>query len=250
MAPGRKAYFTSDWHLGYPSAEAGLEREKKIVRWLDRIAADADVLFLLGDIFDFWFDYRRAAPRHFVRVLGKLAELHDRGVRLYYFFGNHDMWHRDYLAREIGVTYVPDAARIRLNGLRIYAAHGDGLGPGDKKYKMLKKIFSHPLSRTLYRILHPDWGIPLALWFSHRSRRHTPPEITRFLGPEREHLMIHSRKVLEREPYDYFIFGHRHHAVMHPLTDKAMYINLGDWINLFTYAESDGRKVELKKFEE
>jgi len=248
LPAGKKAFFTSDWHLGWPDWEKSLEREKQIVKWLDTIEPEAGALFLLGDIFDFWFDYRHAAPRHFVRVLGKLASMHDAGIPIYYFYGNHDMWHRDYLSREAGFHIIPDAADIRLNNLKIYAAHGDGLGPGDKKFKAVKYVFRHPVAQWLYRWIHPDIGIPLALYFSRLSRNHTPENITRFMGPEKEHLILHSKSVLQNEFYNYFIYGHRHHVVEFPLSDKTVYFNIGDWIKLFTFAVSDGKSVRLEKF--
>jgi len=250
LAPGKKAYFTSDWHLGWPDREKSLIREKKILRWLESIENEAGALFLLGDIFDFWFDYRHAAPRHFVRVLGKLASMQDNGIKIYYFFGNHDMWHRDYLQKETGMIMVPDAAEIRLNGLKIYAAHGDGLGPGDKKFKFIKALFRNKTAQWFYRWLHPDLGIPLASYFSRLSRKNTPPEITRFMGPEKEHLILHSRDILKNENFDYFVYGHRHHVVEYPLTNKAVYVNIGDWIRHFSYAVTDGNTLQLKKYGE
>ncbi len=245
----KKIYFTSDWHLGFPGYETSLRREKKIVEWLNRIEKNTYALFLVGDIFDFWFDYKHAVPGNFTRVLGKLAQMADKGIRIYYFFGNHDMWHQDYLKKEIGLHIIPDTASVQVNMHKIFVAHGDGLGPGDISYKILKKIFRNPVSQFLFRWLHPDLGIPLARFFSKTSRNHTPEDITRFLGEENEHLIVFSKKILEKEHYDYFVFGHRHHMVKHRLNDRSVYLNIGDWLKHFSYAVFNGDKMELKIFD-
>ncbi len=245
---GKKAYFTSDWHLGYPDRQRSFRREKIILSWLDRIEKDAEALFLVGDIFDFWFDYKHAVPRNPVRILGKLAAMADKGTGIYYFFGNHDMWFRDYFEKEIGMKLIPGVAVVQLNGSKIFVAHGDGLGPGDVRYKLLKKIFRNPLAKMAYRWLHPDLGIPLASFFSRLSRNHTPEHVSDFLGEDKEHLIIYSKEVLNHSHFDYFIFGHRHHAVVHPLSAQSTYINLGDWIRLFTYAVYDSSGIRLEKF--
>ncbi len=242
----KKIYFLSDWHLGWPDAEQSRLREKKIVEWLDKIENNVFALFLVGDIFDFWFDYRHTVPKYFTRILGKLARMADKGIGIHYFFGNHDMWLKDYFRQEIGMQIHSDAVDLTLNQLKIFVAHGDGLGPGDHSYKFLKKIFRNPVSQWLYRWLHPDIGIPLASFFSHRSRASTPRQVTRFRGPDKEYLMLFSEAILQNKHYDFFIFGHRHHAVDYPLSNrKSRYINLGDWINWFSFAESDGLDIQL-----
>ncbi len=247
LAPGQKAYFVSDVHLGWPDENTSREREKKFVEWLEHIEKDAGALFLVGDIFDFWFDYRHAVPRNFTRTLGQLARMADKGIKLFFFFGNHDMWIKDYFARETGMEIIPDDAEVLINGTKIYIAHGDGLGPGDKNYKRLKKLFRHPVAQWLYRWLHPDIGIPLAGSFSRMSRQSSNPKISRFRGPDKEHLIIHSRKILENEHFDYFIFGHRHHTVTYELKPGSVYVNLGDWIQYFSHAEFvPGVGIKLK----
>ncbi len=247
LPQGKKAYFLSDWHLGWPDPAESRKRERKIVQWLREIEEEAAALFLVGDIFDFWFDYRHAVPKYFTRILGQLAHMSDKEIEIHYFFGNHDMWIKDYFEAETGMHIHSDAVDLTLNQLKIFIAHGDGLGPGDRSYKFLKKIFRNPLAQWLYGWLHPDLGIPLASFFSKSSRASTPGNITDFHGPGKEHLMQFSEQVLVHEHYDYFIFGHRHHAADFPLSNRqSRYINLGDWIKWFSYAESDGNKVELK----
>ncbi len=246
LASGRKLYFVSDVHLGYPDENSSREREKKFVDWLEKIAPHAGALFLVGDIFDFWFDWRRSVPRNYTRTLGTLARMADRGVRIFYFYGNHDMWMRDYFEKEIGMEMVPDAAEVLWAGKRIFVAHGDGMGPGDRGYKILKKIFRSPLSQWLYRQLHPDWGIALASFFSRWSRRSGNKMTTRFKGPEKEFLIQYALKVLEKEHFDYFIFGHRHHVVEYALNDRSVYYNLGDWLEHFSWLEMQkGKKPQL-----
>ena len=249
LPAGRKAYFVSDVHLGWPEARQSREREKKFVEWLETIEKNAGALFLVGDIFDFWFDYRHAVPKNFTRTLGQLARMTDRGIPVYFFYGNHDMWAGDYFRNETGMEIVPDEAEVLINGKKFYVAHGDGLGPGDSTYKFLKKIFRHPLAQWLYRWLHPDLGIPLAGFFSRLSRQSADPDITRFLGPEREHLIQHSLQVLRNEPFDYFVYGHRHHTARHELKPGIWYFNIGDWISLKSYAVFDEKDLKIHHFE-
>jgi len=241
----KKAFFLSDVHLGWPDENRSREREKKLTSWLRSIEDEAGALFLVGDIFDFWFEYRHAVPRNFTRLLGQLASMTDRGIPVYFFLGNHDMWVRDYLPREIGMQIIPDDATVWIDDTKFYVAHGDGLGPGDRSYKRLKKIFRNPLAQWLYSWLHPDLGIPLAGYFSHLSRASADPDITRFQGPEKEHLIIHSRDILKHEHYDYFVYGHRHHTVKHGLAPGIWYINLGDWISYFSYGVWDGKDLNI-----
>lgn len=245
---GKKVYFTSDWHLGYPNYSESFKREQIILKWLKEIEKDAYALFLLGDIFDFWYDYKYAASQNFVRILGQLASIADSGIKIFYFFGNHDMWHEHYLEKEIGMQMVTDDAEVKLNDLAIYAAHGDGLGAGDKTYKLLKKLFRNPLARWAFRWLHPDLGIPLAGFFSHTSRNHSAENISEFLGADKERLILYSQEILKTKHFDYFIFGHRHHMVTHALNPSSTYINLGDWVKWYSYAEFDGEQIQLKKY--
>ncbi|REJ84512.1 MAG: UDP-2,3-diacylglucosamine diphosphatase [Bacteroidetes bacterium] len=250
MNAGKKIYFASDFHLGVPSWHASLEREKRIVRWLDIIKVDAEELYLLGDVFDFWFEYKTVAPRGFVRLLGKLAELADFGITIHYFTGNHDMWIFDYLEKEIGVKVYRNPIEKEYSGKSFYIGHGDGLGPGDHGYKFIKKVFANPVCQWLFARLHPNFGIGVANFFSKKSRIATGTLDEKFLGEEKEWLVIHSKELLEKKHYDYLIFGHRHLPLDIEINGKSRYINLGDWIRYNSYAVFDGANLELKYFEE
>jgi UDP-2,3-diacylglucosamine hydrolase len=245
-----KIYFISDFHLGAPDAGKSLVREKKIVRWLDKVAQDATEIYLLGDVFDFWFEYKHAVPRGYVRLLGKLAELSDKGIKLHYFTGNHDMWVFDYLPKEIGVVLYREPVEREIGGKKFFIGHGDGLGPGDHGYKFIKKVFANKLCQWLFARLHPNFGIPLALYFSRKSRIATGTSDEKFLGEDNEWLIVHSKEVLAKKHFDFFIFGHRHLPLDVKLSDRSRYVNLGEWITHFTYAVFDGTVLRLEKFEE
>lgn len=247
MQEGKKIYFISDLHLGAPDYDSSLVREKKFVQWLDKIALDAEELFIVGDLFDFWFEYKKAVPRGFVRVLGKLAELADKGLKISVFTGNHDMWIFDYLPKEIGCTVFREPITREFNGKKFYIGHGDGLGPGDHGYKFIKKVFANPICQWLFARLHPNFGIGLADFWSKKSRKHTGGDDAKFLGEENEWLAIYSKEILEKEHFDYFIFGHRHLPLDIKLTSNSTYVNLGDWINYFSYGFFDGKNLHLVK---
>jgi len=246
---GTKIYFISDFHLGAPDREKSLLREKRIVKWLDSVKHDAAEIYLLGDVFDFWFEYKYAVPRGYVRLLGKLAELNDSGIKLHYFTGNHDMWVFDYLPTEIGVSVYREPVTRTISGKKFYIGHGDGLGPGDHGYKFIKKVFANKVCQWLFARLHPNFGIPLALYFSRKSRIATGTTDEKFLGEKKEWLIIHSKEILEKEHFDYFVFGHRHLPIDFNLSDNSRYVNLGEWINYNTYAVFDGAELKLEKFE-
>lgn len=248
LPKGKKIYFASDQHLGAPNHEHSLIREKHFVRWLDAVSEDAEEIYLLGDLFDFWFEYRSAVPKGFVRVLGKIAELTDCGIRVSLFTGNHDMWMFNYLPREIGVTIHREPIDREFNGKRFYIGHGDGLGPGDYGYKFIKKVFRNPLCQWLFARLHPNFGIGLANFFSSRSRIANAGNDKTFLGEENEWLVIYAKEVLEKQHYDFFVFGHRHLPLDIKLNDSSRYINLGEWVSDFTYAQFDGESLELLEF--
>lgn len=250
VSPPGKTYFASDFHLGTPTPEASRAREHKILRWLDAIESDAQALYLVGDVFDFWFEYQTVVPKGAVRLLGKLAEWSDRGVDIHLFAGNHDLWMRDYLPNEIGITVHHQPLQIELDGKQFFIGHGDGLGPNDYGYKRLKKIFTNPFCQWLFRWLHPDLGMRLAQRSSHASRdAQTAPES--FLGLKREWLLQYANRKLEQLPNtDYFIFGHRHlplDIVLH--NQHSRYINLGEWLDACTYVEFDGHTLTLRAFE-
>lgn len=249
LPAGKKVYFASDFHLGAPDFESSLIREKKIVRWLDQVKDDAHCIFLVGDIFDFWFEYKEAVPRGYTRLLGKLSELCDNGLDIQVFTGNHDMWIFNYLPKETGVTLHREPITREWNGVKFYIGHGDGLGPGDYGYKFIKKVFASKLCQWLFARLHPNFGIGLANFWSRTSRKSGAEKDKTFLGEDNEWLVIYSRKVLEKEHFDHFIFGHRHMPLEIQLSENSKYTNLGDWISQFTYGEFDGSQMTLKTFE-
>lgn len=245
LQPGKKIYFASDQHFGAPDNPSSLIREKRFLNWLDQIKTDCQVLFLLGDLFDFWFEYKQVVPRGFVRVLGKLAELSDSGINIYFFTGNHDMWMRDYLTEEIGATVFYDRQYFKINGKKFFLAHGDGLGPGDKGYKRMKKLFTNKVARFCFYLLHPDFAVWLGINTSRKNKLISGAEDVHFLGEEKEWLVQYVKRKLESEHFDYFIFGHRHFPLEIPIKN-SVYMNLGDWVNHFTYAVFDGNDLSLK----
>ena len=246
----KKIYFLSDFHLGAPDFSSSLIREKKIVSFLDHIKKEAAQIVIDGDIFDFWYEYKSVVPKHFVRLLGKLAEITDSGIPVMLFAGNHDMWMRGYFEDELNIPVYFQPKTFEWNGKKFYVGHGDGLGPGDHGYKFIKKIFRNKLCQWLFGQLHPTLGMAIANYFSRKSRQKTGSSDKIFLGEDKEWLVIYAREILAKEHFDFFIFGHRHLPLNIPLTKNSRYINLGDWITYFTYAVFDGNDVELKKWEE
>jgi UDP-2,3-diacylglucosamine hydrolase len=248
LIPGKKIYFLSDFHLGAPTNEQSLVREKKVIRFLDEIKHSAACIFIVGDLFDFWYEYRTVVPKGYVRILGKLAELTDAGIFIHFFVGNHDMWMKDYFQKELSIPVYFEPKDFEFNGKKFHIGHGDGLGPGDHGYKMLKKIFRNPVCQWLFGILPPFIGMGVANFMSRRSRAQTGAVEEIFLGEDKEWLIIYCKELLQKNFYDFFVFGHRHLPIHHRLTEKSTYINLGDWIRYFTYAEFDGTNLELKTY--
>ena len=249
LTENKKIYFASDNHLGAPTPEASKEREAKFVRWLDTIKADAGAIFLLGDLFDFWFEYRTVVPKGFVRTLGKLAELRDSGIAIYFFVGNHDLWMDDYFEKELNIPVFHRPQEVESCSKRFLIGHGDGLGPGDKGYKRMKKVFTNPFCKWLFRWLHPDIGVRLAQYLSVKNKMISGDEDVHFLGEDKEWLVQYCKRKLETTHYDYFLFGHRHLPMTIDLDGKATYINTGDWIHYYTYAVFDGKETKLMNFE-
>jgi UDP-2,3-diacylglucosamine hydrolase len=245
---GKKVYFASDNHLGAPTMEHSYPREKKFVAWLDEIKTDAAAIFLLGDLFDFWMEYKTVVPKGFTRTLGKLAELTDSGIPIYYFVGNHDLWMNGYFEEELGIPVFHEPQQFNINNTSFFIGHGDGLGPGDKGYKRMKKVFTNPFSKWLFRWLHPDLGVKLAQYLSVKNKLISGDEDAKFLGEENEWLVQYANRKLEKDHYDYFVFGHRHLALEITLNKKSIYVNLGDWISFYTYGEFDGEKLSLKEY--
>jgi UDP-2,3-diacylglucosamine hydrolase len=248
LPANKKIYFLSDFHLGAPDFKSSLEREKIIVEFLDIIKKDAAEVFIVGDIFDFWYEYRKVVPRGHVRLLGKMAELTDLGIKLHFFVGNHDMWMKNYFEQELNVPVYFGPKDFEWNGKTFHIAHGDGLGPGDHKYKFIKKVFRNPVSQWLFGIFPPYMGMGLANYLSRRSRAQTGATEEVFLGEEKEWLIIYSKELQQRKNYNFFVFGHRHLPIDFRLSNGGRYINLGDWINYFTYAVFDGQTLELRSY--
>ncbi|HSC54833.1 MAG TPA: UDP-2,3-diacylglucosamine diphosphatase [Phnomibacter sp.] len=246
---GKKVYFLSDFHLGAPNYEASRVREAKLVRFLDSIQQDAFAIFIVGDMFDFWYEYKKVVPKGYVRLLGKLATLTDAGIQIHFFVGNHDMWMKTYLQEELHIPVYFGPKNFSFGNKTFYIAHGDGLGPGDYGYKFLKKIFRNPVCQFLFGMIPSVIGIGLANFFSRKSRQTVADHEKQFWGEDKEWLMIHSREILKTQHFDYFVYGHRHVPGVHALPSNSTYVNLGDWILHFTYAEFDGDKIELKVFE-
>ncbi|MDG1396772.1 MAG: UDP-2,3-diacylglucosamine diphosphatase [Polaribacter sp.] len=244
----KKVYFASDQHLGAPTAEQSLPREKKFVAWLDEVKKDAEVIFLLGDLFDFWFEYKTVVPKGFVRVLGKLAEIRDSGIPIYFFVGNHDLWMNDYFKNELNIPVYHKPEVFIINNKKVFIGHGDGLGPYDKGYKRMKKVFTFPLFQWMFRWLHPDLGVKLGQYMSVKNKMISGDEDFKFLGEEKEWLVQYCKRKLESNHYDYFVFGHRHLPLEIALKEDSKYINLGDWITYFTYGELSENKLSLKKY--
>jgi UDP-2,3-diacylglucosamine hydrolase len=245
LPPGKKVYFLSDFHLGAPDYAQSLAREKKIVSFLEEIRHDAASIFIVGDMFDFWYEYRKVVPKGFVRLLGKLAEITDAGIPVHFFVGNHDMWMTNYFQIELNIPVYFKPNEFTFNNKQFLVGHGDGLGPGDHGYKMLKKIFRNPVCQWLFGILPPAIGMGIANFMSRRSRVMTGSADDRFLGEENEWLIAYCKEVLATRHYDYLIFGHRHLPIDFSLKGGARYINLGDWIRYYTYAVFDGQDLQL-----
>ncbi|MCX7728151.1 MAG: UDP-2,3-diacylglucosamine diphosphatase [Bacteroidia bacterium] len=243
---GKKIYFASDFHLGVPDFHKSLEREKKICSWLNEIKQDAERIFLVGDVFDFWFEHKYTVPKGFVRFLGKLAELTDNGIPVEIIVGNHDMWMRDYLVKELNITIHHQQPIVRtFYGKKFMIGHGDGLGPNDYQYKLIKKIFRNPICQWAFARIHPNTAFGIANYFSKKSRLSTGHYDETFLGKENEWLYTYCQEILSQTHIDYFIFGHRHLPLHIALSNNSKYINLGDWIKYFTFAVFDGSKLNL-----
>ena len=243
-----KIYLASDFHLGAPDYQSSLDREKELVLWLDTIEKDAKEIYLVGDIFDFWFEYKRAIPKGFVRLQGKIASLTDKGIPIHLFTGNHDMWIFDYLPKELGVILHKEPIKREFFGKKYFIGHGDGLGPGDKSYKFLKRIFQNSLCKWLFARLHPNFGIWLAQLSSKSSRNVNIDEDKLFKGVEHEFLYVFCKQILKNEEVDYFIFGHRHLPLNIRLSESSFYLNLGEWLTYNTFVQIDSKSTSIKQF--
>ena len=241
-------YFASDFHLGTAGKTSSSERERLIVKWLEESAPEMKTLYLVGDVWDYWFEYGQVIPKGTSRLLGCLGKLRDAGIPVHFFTGNHDMWMFRYLTDEFDIPIYRGPVIHEIDGKKFYIGHGDGLGPGDHGYKFIKKVFAHPVSRWMFARIHPNTGLRMMRYWSGTSRNHTQID-EKFLGPEKEWFVQHALDILKTQPIDYFIFGHRHLPIDYPLgVNDARYINLGDWLVYNSYAVFDGRELALRYY--
>ena len=247
LPEGKKVYFASDFHLGAPNKESSDQREKKIVRWLNEIENDAHTIFLVGDIFDFWFEYKKVIPKGFHRLLGKLADLRDKDISVHIFIGNHDLWMFDYFPSQFNIPVHKSPQTFNIHGKSFYVGHGDGLGPGDRFYKFVKLFFTNRLCQWLFQWLHPNIGVWLAQSWSNGSRMANDAKPEEFEG-DNERLLVYAKEVDKKTPHDFYIFGHRHLPLEMPVSENSVYFNLGEWVTQNTYVEFDGNSAHLKTY--
>jgi UDP-2,3-diacylglucosamine hydrolase len=248
LPSNKKIFFASDFHLGVPNFEQSLDREKRIVRWLDSIKHEAHSIYLMGDIFDFWFEYKHAIPKGFIRLQGKLAEITDSGIPVIFFTGNHDMWMFDYFTKELNIQIYRDPIELEIRNQKLLIGHGDGLGPGDSTYKILKWFFNSSFCQWLFARLHPNFGIGVAQFWSRRSRISNTKREEKFEGDENEFLLTYCKELEKTNHHDFYVFGHRHLPLDLKVSENSRYINLGEWVHFNTYAEYDGNSIKLKTF--
>jgi UDP-2,3-diacylglucosamine hydrolase len=244
----KKVFFASDFHLGAPDEKSSKEREERIIRWLCEIENEAEAIFLVGDIFDFWFEYEKVIPKGFIRFIGKIAELRHKKIPIFFFTGNHDLWMNDYFTMELDIPVYHNPIELTIENKKILVGHGDGLGPGDQQYKILKKIFTNPICQWLFKWLHPDIGIRIAHKWSRKSRiTNLKKKEHEFKGDD-EWLWAYCQQVEKNKHFDYYVFGHRHLPLDLPVGKKSRYYNLGEWVHQSTYGVFDGKKFEIKAF--
>lgn len=249
LPENKKVYFASDFHLGVPDRDSTLLRERKIVAWLDSIKGNAHTIFIMGDIFDFWFEYKYVIPKGFIRLQGKLAELRDHHIPIVFFTGNHDMWMFDYFPTELGIPIYREPQLLTVGNHRLLIGHGDGLGPGDHTYKIIKNFFNSSICQWLFARIHPNLGMAIANHWSRQSRISNEKKEEKFVGEENEFLLTYCKDLETKYHHDFYIFGHRHLPLDLMVNDRSRYINVGEWVHHCTYAEYDGKNVTLKKFE-
>jgi UDP-2,3-diacylglucosamine hydrolase len=245
----KKIYFSSDNHLGAPVQKVSFERELRFISWLDLIKKDAQTIFLLGDLFDFWFEYKHVVPKGYTRLFGKLAELSDSGIEIFFFIGNHDCWVKDYFEKELNIKVLKKPTKFQIDNNKLFVGHGDGLGPGDYKYKFLKLIFRNVITKKLFSFLHPDIAISLGNYLSRKNKIISGND-KKFSNKENELLYHFCKEKLNEEYFNYFIFGHRHCPLEIDLGNNSKYLNTGDWISFYSYIEYDGTSFSLKYFKD
>lgn len=250
MTERKYIYFASDAHLGLNVVENPIDSERRIVRWLDSIKAKAKAIYLLGDMFDYWFEYRSVVPKGYVRFLGKLAELADEGVELYIFTGNHDIWMFDYLQKTIGATVIRDNYETEIYGKKFFMAHGDGLGDPSKSFKFLRCFFRNKTCQWLYKLIHPDLTVPFGFaWSRYNRKRKLGNKAEKYLGEKKEYLVQFAKEHEKENSVDYYMFGHRHILLDIMISKSSRVMILGDWIWHFSYAVFDGENMTLEQFE-
>jgi len=243
----KHTYFISDVHLGFPNASESRQREKLLLQWFDTVQDNAEAFYIVGDLFDFWFEYGKTIPKGFTRTLGRLAELVDNNIPVYIFAGNHDLWMFGYFEEELGIPVYHNLIQREIQGKQFYIGHGDGLGPGDHGYKFLKKVFSNKINQKFFRWLHPDIGVSLAHYWS-QSSRFASGEMEPYKGVENEWLLIYAKEQEAVKHHDFYVFGHRHLPLDIKVNETSRYINLGDWLTYNSYAVFDGNILQLKSF--
>lgn len=242
-----KKYFVSDVHLGAPALRNNREREILFAKWLDEIKDDVAELYLMGDIFDYWWDYKKVVPRGFTRIFGRIADLTDRGIQVHFFTGNHDLWAFDYFTEELGVILHTKETIAEIGGKKFFLAHGDGLDADDKGYIFLKKLFTNKTLQWLFSRLHPNFALTIAHNWS-KSSRLAKINLEDEFEVNKEGMYKFAENFLKQEFVDYFIFGHRHRMVNSKIGEGSRFVLLGDWIKHFSYGVFDGEKFELKRF--
>ena len=243
-----KYYFISDVHLGTGTVKDSRNHERKLVDWLSMAQKDADKIFLVGDIFDFWFEYKRVVPQGFTRVLGKLCEITDSGIEVHFFIGNHDIWTFGYLEKEIGLKVHLKPEIFELNGNRVFIAHGDGLNDKSKTFSVIRAIFHNKFLQRCFALLHPNFAMRLGQKWSNHNRKKHDTENLQFLGEENENLVLFAKKMNKTQPNTYYIFGHRHILLNLQLAKNSQMVILGDFIHKFSYAILDEKGLSLEVF--
>ncbi|MEG1580007.1 MAG: UDP-2,3-diacylglucosamine diphosphatase, partial [Bacteroidaceae bacterium] len=245
-------YFISDAHLGSWALPHTRTQERRLVTFLDDIKEKAAAVYMLGDMFDFWHEYKLAVPKGFTRFLGKVSELTDRGVEVHFFTGNHDIWCGDYLEKECGVILHRRTLTTEIYGKVFMMAHGDGLGARDRKYKLLRRIFHNPICQTLFAAIHPRWGLQFGLQWAKQSRlKRVDGKEPDYMGEDQEDLVLFAKDYLHsHSEINYFLFGHRHIELDLMLNRSSRLLLLGDWIYQFTYAVYDGEHLFLENYVE
>lgn len=245
LEQGKKIYFLSDFHLGTPSKEKSEEREKKIIDFISSVEHEAQAIFFVGDVYDFWFEYKYLIPKGFIKFQAKLFQLVDKGITLYFFPGNHDLWMFDYYEKELGAVVSREPLQFEINGKKFFVVHGDGRGPGDTVHKLILKVFESRFFQFVFKCFPTDFTFWIANSWSKSSRAgNASKNEEHFLGDD-EWLWQYAKTIEQKEHFDYYVFGHRHLPLELPVGESSKYINLGDWLKFYTYGVFDGNEMKL-----